>query len=40
MDAAREATGNLTCHLTVTGWAQRGAGDAPVTWTGVWKSRG
>lgn len=39
MDEAREAAGNLTCDLTVTGWEDTQSGSRPVRWAGVWRPR-
>lgn len=39
MDAARAATGNLTCDLTVVGWDKRDINERPSEWAGKWRSR-
>lgn len=39
MDAARAATGDLTCRLTVIGWETRGLNEVPGQWAGVWVPR-
>lgn len=40
MEEARQATGNLTCDLTVTAWQTRSPSDIrPITWAGTWRPR-